>query len=172
MVFNSKIRAVFFQLNKIFLQFDSFHIFNALTFILQDTLIVLLFKSLSNFSYNFYFEVTLFVVKTIIAVNKLSQAVMFLRIQLFRIIHVNTVIHAHKIGSYCYPHNYCFVCTLPVISFFFLIWLIPYFRCTHIHTSRHTYSIFIFNFITLLQKNLLWSHNFHYWNNCRCKNGK
>ena len=38
----------------------------------------------------FYFKVILFVVEIIISVNEVSQVVMFIHIQLFLILHVNT----------------------------------------------------------------------------------
>ena len=60
----------------------------------------------------FYFEFTLFVVETIAFVNKWSQVVMLIRIQLFQILHVNTTIHAHRV-SYCsYRYHYSTVCAL------------------------------------------------------------
>ena len=45
---------------------------------------------------------------------------MFLRVQLFRILHHNTTIHAHMIGSYCYCRHYFTVCEFQVISFIVL----------------------------------------------------
>ena len=83
---------------------------------------------------------------------------MFIWIQPFLIIHVNTTMHAYTINYYCFCRHYSTVCALQVISFFFLIrstiignsevilvgffneyifcmiWLIPYFQCNHIHT--------------------------------------
>ena len=55
---------------------------------------------------------------------------------------------------------------------FLLIWLITYFWCTQIHTSRLTYSINIFNFSKFLLHFLLWSQNICCWKNCCRKWGE
>ena len=107
-------------LNIIFPWFNWFRIFYSIAFILQDTLTFFSFSILSHSCYSFYFEVTLFFVETIVALNKVSQVVMFLRVQLFRILHHNTTIHAHMIGSYCYCRHYFTVCEFQVISFIVL----------------------------------------------------
>ena len=82
-------------LNTIFFWLDWFYIFDALAFILQEKLTVFLFKTLLPSCYNFYFETTIFVVEKIVVVNKASQAVMFVQIQSFRILHDSTTMHAY-----------------------------------------------------------------------------
>ena len=62
-------------LNTIFLRFDWFNIFDALTFILQDKFTLFSLSMYSHSCNNFYFEVTLFVVETIIFKNAVSQVV-------------------------------------------------------------------------------------------------
>ena len=96
----------FIQLNTLFLQFDLFHFFDALTFIFQYIIILFSFSMLSHSYHNFNFEVTLFVVETIIIVNAVRQVVMFILIQSFRFMCINTTMHAHTIGYYCYCHHY------------------------------------------------------------------
>ena len=80
--------------------------FDALTFILQYIIILFSFSMLSHSYHNFNFEVTLFVVETIIIVNAVRQVVMFILIQSFRFMCINTTMHAHTIGYYCYCHHY------------------------------------------------------------------
>ena len=117
------------------------------------------------------------------------------KIQLIQIIHVNNTMHYHMISYYFCCHEYFTAFALHVICFIILsiqsiiighikvrsvfvsnkkyfhtIQLIPYFQCTHIHTSSLTSIICIVGFITFSQKQL--SHNLLYWNNVcrnRCK---
>ena len=55
--------------------------------------------------YNFYFEVTLFVIETIIVLKLASQVFTFILIQYFLFVHINTTIHAHTLGYYYYRHK-------------------------------------------------------------------
>ena len=71
-------------LNKNFLLVYIFHIFDALTFILQDTLTLFYFSILSH-SYSFFnLEFIIFVVETIAVVNVVSQIVLFMLMGRFR----------------------------------------------------------------------------------------
>ena len=65
----------------------------------------------------FYPEVTLFVVKTILFVSKASQVVPCKTIQLFLILHDVFKIQAYTIDYYCYRHHYFALCELQVIRF-------------------------------------------------------
>ena len=51
---------------------------------------------------NIHFEVTLLFVETMVVVNKVSQVVLFIRIQQLEILNDNTTMHAYKINCYCY----------------------------------------------------------------------
>ena len=75
--------------------------FYALTFILQDTLALSLFSVHSHSYYKFYFEVTIFIVEKIVVVNTVSQVVIFILIQSFWSLYINTKINNHTIGYYC-----------------------------------------------------------------------
>ena len=73
-------RSCLIQLNKIFFWLSWLRIFDALAFILQDTLTVFSFYIFLYSNYNFYFEVTLFVVEKIVVINKVSQVFMLIRV--------------------------------------------------------------------------------------------
>ena len=121
---NSKV-GVYFKMNTIFVRFDSFHIFNALTFILHHWHQLFSFSILSHSYYNFYFEVTLFFVETITIIIEVSQVVKFKSIQSFRIINNNTTIHDYRINYYCYRHHYFTVSEIQVITFIFCLFNWP-----------------------------------------------
>ena len=48
-----------------------------------------------------FLQVKIFIIETIIVLNKVSQVVLFI-FKKKRILHVNTIMHAYKIGYYCY----------------------------------------------------------------------
>ena len=62
---------------------------------------IFLFSIWSHSYYDFYFEATLLIVETTVIVIKLSQAVMFIPIQPFRILHVNAMMYEYTIYHYC-----------------------------------------------------------------------
>ena len=102
-----------------------------------------------------------------------------------------TTMNYHRISYYFYRHHYYYYYyALQVINNTLFAQLNIYYRCfdnpflhcreqqvkcshllwlnTHIHTSRQTDSIFIFNIFTFILQFLLWSHTLSCWyNHCR-----
>ena len=119
------------------------------------------------------------------------------KIQLIQIIHVNNTMHYHMISYYFCCHEYFTAFALHVICFIILsiqsiiighikvrsvfvsnkkyfhtIQLIPYFQCTHIHTSSLTSIIFILGFISFLPQLLFLSHTLCSWKNIHNNQGR
>ena len=83
-------------MNIILLRLNSFHIFDALTFILQDILTLFSFSMHSHSCYNFYFEVTLSVVEKIIIKKAVSRVFAFIpgeKINCYLLIYYNACSH-------------------------------------------------------------------------------
>ena len=81
-------------------------------------------------------------------VNKPSKVVLFIRIQLFRILQGNTTMHDYTTSYNCYclciaGHKFYYIITISKVkAFVFLIeynfcmiWLMTYFWFTHLHTA-------------------------------------
>ena len=87
------------------------YIFNFITFLLQ-----------------FLFRFKISVVETLVVMNKVSQVVLFIPIQLSRILRINTIIHTYKINYYCHccfiaGHKfYCTSNTIPIESPMTMTW--------------------------------------------------
>ena len=100
----------------IFLQFDWFRIFDAPTYILQDTLTLFHLQFYHVPTIIFNFEVTLFSFETTVIVNASIQVVMFIRIHFSNLYMVINTINSNTIGYYCYHHHYFIVCALQLIN--------------------------------------------------------
>ena len=66
----------------------------------------LIFKIYHIPTTNFNFVRKLFVVEETVVVIAVSQVVLFILIQLFLFVHINTIMNSHTFGYYCYCHHY------------------------------------------------------------------
>ena len=98
-----------FRLNKN-VRFNSFHIFDALTFILYHKYQLVLSSKWSQYTTFFHFEVTLLIIQTIVVVINANQVFLIQPILSFHIIRVNTTMHNYTNHNCCYHRYYFTVC--------------------------------------------------------------
>ena len=98
------------QLKKNWLWYEWLNNFNGLTFLLQDSHIVIFIFKFIIFLLQFYLEFTLFLVELSFIKIMVSQIVMFYWYNRFKSYMLITTMHAHTIVYYCYfRHFFLFV---------------------------------------------------------------
>ena len=80
-----------------------------------------IFLIVLNSYHNCYLKVTFFVFEAIIVVIKVSQVVLFKKIESFLIIHIDTTMRANIINPYCYFHWYLLCLYITGYKFYYFI---------------------------------------------------